>query len=253
MWLEDGHIGQRRYNRRVVVKSSGKHKSSAHTVYALQLLIFCARLCFTSQPACWSHNFSSQLTRRYLPLGRPAKALSPHYPLSPPPCHCHSRSNEQIICQKCTHFTVSISFTSQPPWQAGITNEDEESQAWQWLTQGLLGWEVAKSRFKLAGSPEPELCLLGQWVSLASCGPLVSHGNRFWGCNQHLFFLLASTLITSMTIENIALARLSIVSWSFISLIFIYIQIRMFWVKIQNVFLIVWEVLHWVCFSLVSL
>lgn len=164
-------------------------------MYALQLLIFCARLCFTSQPACWSHNFSSQLTRRYSTLGSPAKALSPHYPLSPPPCHRHSRSIEQIVCQKCTHCTVSIAFTHNHPGRQVLLTR-MESQAWRRLTQGWLGWEAAKSRFKLAGSPEPELYLLGQWVSVASCGPLVSHGNRFWGCNQHLFFLLASTLIT---------------------------------------------------------
>lgn len=156
-------------------------------MYALQLLIFCARLCFTSQPACWNHNFSSQLTRRYSPLGRPAKALSPHYPLSPPPCHCHSRSNEQIICQKCTHCTVSIAFTHNHPGRQVLLTRMKSPRLGDGSPRdGSAGkWQSQDSNW--LAPPEPELYLLGQWVSTAS---------RFWGCNQHLFFLLGSTLMT---------------------------------------------------------
>lgn len=122
MWLEDGHTGQLRNNRRVVVKSSGKHKSSAHTVYALQLLIVCARLCFTSPPACWSHNFSSQLTRRYLPLGRPAKALSPHYPLSPLPAIVTVEAvNKSFARNAHTLLSASHSLHNHPGRQVLLT------------------------------------------------------------------------------------------------------------------------------------
>lgn len=179
MWLEDAHIGQRRYNRRVVIKSSGKHK-----------MLYTNCVCFTTPNFLCTFvlYFPAGLLKSQLQLSTNQEVLTPQascegfvspLPFSPlPPAIVTVAVNKSFARCAPTLLSASHSLHNHPRRQVLLMRMKNprlgDGSPRDYLAEK---WQSQDSNW--LAPPEPELYLLGPWFSKASCGPLVSHGNRF--------------------------------------------------------------------------
>lgn len=81
-------------------------------------------------------------TRRLLSLRLLDRLCSSH----PTPDTVTAVAVSKSFARCAQHFTVSISFISQPLWEVGITNEDEETEAWERLHG--LPWDYLAEKWQ---------------------------------------------------------------------------------------------------------